>query len=195
MAVRAEASGARRRQILEAALRSFEEKGVEGTTIEDVRRLSGASIGSIYHHFGGKEELASALYIEALRDYQAGLLELLRSDPDAEPGIRAITGHHLRWVRDNPALARYLLSRREPPSKELRAMNREVLAATSGWLMAHVEAGRVRRMPLDLYYTILIGPAQEFARTWLERRTKSSIEKAERELADAAWRALRDEGD
>jgi AcrR family transcriptional regulator len=195
MATRAEASDTRRRQILDAALRSFEENGVEGTTVEDVRRLSGASVGSIYHHFGGKEELASALYVEALRDYQRGLLELLGANPDAEPGIRALVRHHLRWVRDNRIVARYLLSRREPPSDELRAMNREVLAATSGWLRAQVEAGRVRPLPMDLYYTILIGPAQEFTRHWLEGRVKSSIDRAERELAAAAWRALRDEGD
>jgi AcrR family transcriptional regulator len=191
MATRAEASDARRRSILDAALRSFEEHGVEGTTVDDVRRLSGASVGSIYHHFGGKEELASALYLDALRDYQRGLLELLRSDPDAELGIRALVRHHVRWVRDNRALAVYLLSRREPPSEELREMNLEVLAATSGWLEGQVRAGRVRRLPIDLYYTILIGPAQEFTRHWLEGHVKSSIEKAERELAEAAWRALR----
>jgi AcrR family transcriptional regulator len=33
-----------------------------------VRELSGASTGSIYHHFGDKEGLAAALYIEAMRD-------------------------------------------------------------------------------------------------------------------------------
>src|SRR5262245_2698703 len=195
MTTRAEASDTRRRQILDAALRGFEENGVLGTTVEDVVRLSGASVGSIYHHFGGKEELAGALYVEALRDYQRGLLELLGSNPDAEPGIRALVRHHLRWVRDNSAVARYLLGRHEPPSDELRAMNREVLAATSGWLKGHVKAGRVRRLPMDLYYTILIGPAQEFTRHWLEGRVRSSIERAERELAAAAWRALRNEGD
>ena len=46
-------------------------------------------------------------------------------------------------------------------------------------------------MPLDLYYTVLIGPSQEFARHWLAGRTKSSITKAERTLGEAAWHALR----
>ena len=31
-----------------------------------------ASIGSIYHHFRSKEQLAAALYVEGLRDYQEG---------------------------------------------------------------------------------------------------------------------------
>ena len=35
--------GDRRRDILEAALRGFAEKGLAGTTVEEVRRRSGAS--------------------------------------------------------------------------------------------------------------------------------------------------------
>jgi AcrR family transcriptional regulator len=44
----------RKQEILDAALRGFAEKGLAGTTVEEVRRRSGASVGSIYHHFGDK---------------------------------------------------------------------------------------------------------------------------------------------
>ncbi len=50
----------RRDQILAAALGAFAEKGFAAATIEDVRERSGASTGSIYHHFGDKEGLAAA---------------------------------------------------------------------------------------------------------------------------------------
>lgn len=183
----------RREAILDAALRSFNDKGVTAATVEDVRRLSGASVGSIYHHFGGKEELASALYADALGSYQRGYLEALRRHRDAERGIKAVVRHHLRWVRDNPDLARFLLAGRRD-GDEVRELNRATFAATEDWLRPHVEELRVRRMPLDLYYAVLIGPAQEFARHWLEGRMKSSISTAERVLADAAWAALREGG-
>ncbi len=42
--------------------RAFTESGFAAATVDDVRRRSGASVGSIYHHFGGKQELAEALY-------------------------------------------------------------------------------------------------------------------------------------
>ena len=51
----------------------------------------------------------------------------------------------------------------------------------------------MQEIPLDLYYTVLIGPSQEFARHWLKGRMKSSIKKAERTLGTAAWNALRGE--
>ena len=51
----------RRQAILEAALTCFTSKGFTETTMEDIRKLSGASTGSIYHHFENKEMLARSL--------------------------------------------------------------------------------------------------------------------------------------
>ena len=50
----------RKQAILEAALAAFLQKGVLATTIDDVRERSGASVGSIYHHYGSKEGIAAA---------------------------------------------------------------------------------------------------------------------------------------
>jgi AcrR family transcriptional regulator len=180
----------RKREILDAALRAFTDKGYAAATVADVRELSGASTGSIYHHFGDKEGLAAALYVEGLRDYQRGILAVLNREADAERGVKALVRHHLRWVAAHPDLARFLLAGRprgDPP--ELTAMNREVFAATAAWF----ERQGLRRLPGDVLYAVLIGPAQEFCRHWLEGRTRSSIRTAERALAEAAWRALRDD--
>src|SRR5262249_4537599 len=103
----------RRRIILMAALDCFTTQGVTATTIEEIRAKSGASIGSIYHHFGSKENLAATLYVEGLRDYQAGLLKDLRRRRGAETGIKAVVAYHLAWIRDHANWARYLLHMRE----------------------------------------------------------------------------------
>jgi AcrR family transcriptional regulator len=163
--------------------------------MEHVRERSGASIGSIYHHFAGKEQLAAALYVEGLRRYQEGAAAALRRHPGAEEGVRALVRHHLRWVRSNPELARFLLGRREAEvvrasEAELREMNRGFFAEVNGWLERHIEAGRLRRLPFDLFYALLIGPSQEWSRHHLAGRTETSPASVERELAGAAWRAV-----
>jgi AcrR family transcriptional regulator len=187
----------RRQEILAAALRTFTERGVAAATVDDVRRLSGASVGSIYHHFGDKEGLAATLYVEGLRDYQEGYLEIVRELPEAERGVRAVVRHHLRWVAAHPDLARFLLA--GPPAgaaEQVAPLNRELFAATRAWVDAEVAARRVRSMPRELMYAVLIGPSQEFSRHWLAGRTKTSMRTAERVLAQAAWDALRHpEGD
>lgn len=185
----------RRDEILDAALRCFTRAGYARTAIEDVVRESGASVGSIYHHFGGKEQLAAALYVDGLADYQRGFVRALEADhADAERAVKALVRHHLRWVRRNRDRARYLLSSREAEvieasAEALAAMNRELFAATRRWTERW--AGELRPLSLGLLYAVVIGPSQEWARHWLAGRARESIAAAEPVLSEAAWRAVR----
>ena len=185
----------RRADILDAALLVFTRRGYHRATIEEIRAVSGASTGSIYHHFDGKEELAAALYVEGLGDYQRRFLAVVEAAGDAEETVKAIVRNHLDWVADNPSMARYLLSSREAEvvratERELRAMNRAVIEATRGWLAQAKEAGELRAMPAQLFSAVVIGPSQEFARQWLKRRDRAAFDEARAVLADAAWRAV-----
>jgi AcrR family transcriptional regulator len=185
----------RRRAILDAALHCFVRQGYAATTIEDVLRGSGASVGSVYHHFGSKERIAAALYLEALRDYQAGFLAVLDAAADAERGIRAIPVYHLDWVGEHPDLARFLFAERPPEVEqaseiELREMNRATFGRVRAWLELEA-AGVLRPLPLPLVYVILLGPCQELSRHWLARRPGVDLKLARRELGEAAWAALR----
>ncbi len=183
---------ARRQDILDAALACFSEKGFGPTTMGDIRRASGASIGSIYHHFGGKEQLAAALYVEGTRRYQEGYLAAIHAHDDAEAGVKAAVRHHLHWVRDNRELAAFMLTPRDPEvllasQADVRELNRRLFRESADWLRHHVTA----ELPLDLYYTIIIGTSQEFCRHWLAGRTITPIEEATEPLAEAAWDALK----
>ena len=186
----------RPQEILDAALECVAEKGYAATTIADVRARSGASVGSIYHHFGDKEGIASALYVESLRDYQEGLASLLAGAPAAERGIRGMVGHHLGWVRRRPRHARFLFENREAAASatdEIEALNRSLFAVVREWLRPHQASGEIRRMPLELLYVVVLGPSQEYARHWLRGpdADDASLGAAERVLARAAWDAVR----
>lgn len=190
------ASKSRRESILDAALYCFVNKGYAATTIDEVRQASGASIGSIYHHFGSKEQLAGELYIEGLRTYQVGFLDALRGTPDGPAGVRAMVGYHLDWVASNPDLARFLLEEREPEvmlttAKPLRELNRAFFMEVTSWLDRGAESGPLRPLPYDLFYAILMGPVHEYSRNWLDGRTTTPIEEAKEVLAEGAWNALK----
>jgi AcrR family transcriptional regulator len=178
----------RREAILEAALDSFGASGE--VAIEEVRRRSGASVGSIYHHFGGKDGIAAALYVEILRGYQAGVVRALGKADSAEQGVTGLVRHHLRWVERNPERARFLLgggALREAAGEELRELNRDLSAALDGWVERQKE---IRALPREVFYAVVIGPAQEASRLWLAGRV-GSLRKLEDELAESAWRAVR----
>lgn len=185
----------RREAILAAALACFTEHGYERTAIEDIRKRSGASIGSIYHHFGGKDQLAGALYVESLRSYQEGLLTLLRTG-SAERTVKALVRHHLRWVEKNRERALFLFETRPPgvqlaSEAELRDLNRVAFSAVERWRAEH--SAELQPVSFDAFYAAVIGPAQEASRHLLAGRTQTPVRRLERELADAAWRAIKGE--
>lgn len=180
---------ARRAAILAAALDSFLEHGVAGASIEDVCARSGASVGSVYHHFGGKEGLAGAVFRAALGDYQRVFLAALRAHPDDPAGgIRAVVREHLRWcLIEAPERARFLLLHGDAArGSGAVEQNREFLAEALAWLRRHVEP----RPDLDLAYALWLGPAQEYCRLRLTGRTTSDPAEAAEVLAEGAVRAL-----
>jgi len=72
-----------RRQLLDAAREVFIEKGYTGAGISDVVERSGSSVGSVYHHFGGKTELYVALweeYVGGLASAAAAAVAKARKD-------------------------------------------------------------------------------------------------------------------
>jgi AcrR family transcriptional regulator len=89
-------SHARRQAILEAAQAVFLAHGVAAASMEEIRDRSGASIGSIYHHFRDKEGIAEALHARVLDGYQAGFLAAL-AGRGAREGVQAVVEHHRRW--------------------------------------------------------------------------------------------------
>src|SRR5664279_3306373 len=118
----------RREEILVAALAEFTAHGVNGGSIEGIRNRSGASVGSIYHHFGSKEELAATLYVEGLRSYQEGFVAALDAAGSTQAGVEDAVRHHLAWIVDHHELAGFLLLERDArvlvgSSEALRLLN------------------------------------------------------------------------
>ncbi|HEX8646922.1 MAG TPA: TetR/AcrR family transcriptional regulator [Thermoleophilaceae bacterium] len=187
----------RRGDILDAALVLFNEAGYNLASVQDIAVAAEASIGSVYHHFEGKEAIAAAIYVEGLADYHRGLLRTLdRERETAEGTIKAIVRHHLGWVKRNRELARFLFTSRDPEVAgaafdELSGMNRRLFDAVRRAMEPWVEAGDVQRLPTALLYAVVLGPSQEFSRHWVAGRVKQSMAAVEPVLADAAWKAVR----
>ncbi len=66
--------------IIDAAAELIREKGVQATSISDITKLSGASAGSIYHHFASKEAIVVEVTHQVIR-YPLGALAAYRDNP------------------------------------------------------------------------------------------------------------------
>jgi AcrR family transcriptional regulator len=185
----------RKEDILLAALACFAEHGYPNTTMQDIRQKSGASNGSVYHHFSSKEGIAAALYVEAIVDYQARILAALDQNPQARAGVWAVVETHLDWVREKPEWARYLMEMRhaefmKAAEEPLAEANRKFITGFINWLKPNLKSGALRRLPADLFMSLLLGPCQEYVRIWLEGKATTAVSAAKEELARSAWSAV-----
>jgi AcrR family transcriptional regulator len=194
-------STARRQQVLGAALECFVEKGIDGTSIEDICIASGASVGSIYHQFDSKTGVAAAVYLDALADFQDAVSRRLEQAHGAREGILAMVAAHVAWVEGNLARARFLQQARHTEVVAARApaiaeLTRSLGRTVAEWMAPHVMATRLRAVRVDLFIALLLGPVHEYIRGRLSGRSASPPELAIPVLGEAAWRALGiDEGD
>lgn len=123
---RAEAT---RTALLQAAQEVFATAGFMEANIADVVARAGASVGSLYHHFGGKADL----YLAVFEDYQA------RQEERAAAAVRAAQAQgvrdpvalfvagaraYLRGCWEERDLARLFLAGGGPPGFELVARKR-----------------------------------------------------------------------
>ncbi len=189
-------SEVRRTEIVQAALASFTEFGYEQTTMAMIRERSRASTGSIYHHFQSKDKLATAVYLEGILDYQHGFAIELERQKGAKAGITAIIHYHLKWVNENPDWARYLIRMRhlefvERVEQDIKRVNEQFFERIGAWFKAHIQAGRLKKLPWELFVSILLGPSQDMAKLLLSRPSSLDFEKAAKVLAEAAWQSLR----
>jgi len=190
-----EASGKRRLEIMAAALEVFAAKGFAETTMQDIHARSGASMGSIYHHFESKERLAADLYLEGLKSLHNEMLGNLTKTQTAEAGIKRIVGAYVRWFKRHPDWGRYLFQAMgaqylEVDGEMIREETARLRRELWEWLHPHIASGAIADLPRGLYGPLLLGPTREFLQQWLVRRTPANLSEMSEELADAAWRAV-----
>jgi AcrR family transcriptional regulator len=70
----------RRQRLLDAALATFVDKGIDGATVKDITAAAGVTQGLLYHYFDGKDALLLAILQE--RGFLPQLRRLLAGAPD-----------------------------------------------------------------------------------------------------------------
>ena len=122
-------TAATRRALLDAARQVFAEQGFADASIADVVERAGSSVGSLYHHFGGKSELFLALWQEHQARHEEAASEVVAAARQAgvtDSGELFATGARAflqgSWQRRDLALL--FLSGDAPPGFELMQRRR-----------------------------------------------------------------------
>jgi len=122
-------AAATRSTLMSAARDVFSSSGFAEASIADVVGRAGASVGSLYHHFGGKADLYLAMFEDhAVRQEEraAAAVRAARADGETDPVRLFVAGSkaYLDGCWAERDLARLFLAGGGPPGFELAARRR-----------------------------------------------------------------------
>ena len=90
----------KRDRILNVAIKEFADNGFENTSIQQIAKKAGISVGSIYKYFENKETMFSMVVHEGMSSLEELLMSLAKSSEDilvkAETIIRELLGYSRR---------------------------------------------------------------------------------------------------
>ena len=163
-----------RRALLDAARQVFTERGFSQAGIADVVERADSSVGSLYHHFGGKSELFLALWQEHQLAHEQAASKAVAEARKAgvtDPGELFAAGARAflqgSWQRRD--LAMLFSTGDGPPGFELMKRHRG-----HEWISQNDALLRLPDTPLDrLYAAVLTSLIGEGAREVAAARTKA----------------------
>jgi TetR/AcrR family fatty acid metabolism transcriptional regulator len=107
--VASSAQEAKRRQIMEAAVRAFARKGYHSCRVGEIAEEAGVAYGLVYHYFGSKEEVLEEIFRHTWTQMLARIREVAGSGEPAVEQVRKVTALLLRTWRRDPDLVRVLV--------------------------------------------------------------------------------------
>ena len=192
----AQLEGAPNERILQAALELFVEQGYFNTNIPDISKRSRCSVGSIYHHFLNKEEIADQLYKEGIKKFRKALTQSIQPEATLKDCVRSLVIAFLSFAESHQLLSRYLWL-----SRHIEFINTKVAHPTTvGFdnlgrgltkaIKIGIKKGEISKLPAEIIWSILFGSPLSFVRDWLDGYTSQTPAQVAPIIADACWAAL-----
>ena len=192
LAARAESSEATRQRILEAARHLFTERGYFNTSLQDIRRESGLSIGSIYHHFSGKEELARELFYATLAFVETDISSIYAQYSGARERCYQVIRRLFETTETFPEVMEYVLyfKHREVLPNEKPICASQPFELIKGIITEGIAAGEIRPMDEVLASAALLGGSIRLVQLRLEGVVERPLTEYLEETWECAWRSV-----
>jgi AcrR family transcriptional regulator len=165
--------GLRRREaLLDAALVCFDERGVLGVGIEDIRKLAGASPSSVYNLFDGLNGVILALLERTFARLFEHLATRLGATRTARTAVMALVQGHLEWVLANRREARFMyqataIEHDEAARNALMLKKTAMLAPIVTHLAPFIASRELPPWSPPHFDIVILGPSHEACRRLL----------------------------
>jgi AcrR family transcriptional regulator len=182
----------RREQLLDIGRRLFAERGLDGTSIEEIAAQADVSKPVVYEHFGGKEGLYAVVVDREVERFVAMATRLL-SGEDRMEKFEVAAVELLRYIQDNSDGFRILVRDSNPSSGSgTFASLISDIASQVEYILGDVLKDRGYDPKLaPMYAQMLVGMVAFTGQWWLDAR-KPELEEVAAHLVNLAWNGLAD---
>jgi len=180
----------RREQLLDVARHLFAERGLEGTSIEEVAARADVSKPVVYEHFGGKEGLYAVVVDREVERFLTMATRLLEGEDKMEK-FEVAAVELLRYIQDNSDGFRILVRDSNPSSGSgTYASLISDIASQVEYILGDVLKSRGYDPKLaPMYAQMLVGMVAFTGQWWLDAR-KPELEEVAAHLVNLAWNGL-----
>jgi AcrR family transcriptional regulator len=180
----------RREQLLDIGRRLFAERGLDGTSIEEIAARADVSKPVVYEHFGGKEGLYAVVVDREVERFIAMATRVLAGD-DTMDKFEVAAVELLRYIEDNSDGFRILVRDSNPSSGSgTFASLISDIASQVEYILGDVLKDRGYDPKLaPMYAQMLVGMVAFTGQWWLDAR-KPELEEVAAHLVNLAWNGL-----
>jgi AcrR family transcriptional regulator len=135
--VKAQKSEHTRTLILETALRLFEERGYDKTTMRAIAQEAGVSVGNAYYYFASKEHLVQGFYDRLAAEHEAAVQPVLAGEKDLGVRIRGVLLSWLDVAEQYHRFAAQFFKNAADPDSPLSPFSQDSVAAREAAISIH----------------------------------------------------------
>lgn len=181
-----------RSKVLDSALDLFSERGYFNTSIHDIRREAGVSIGAIYHHFENKEALAKSLYESLLGQMDQAIEDSCFQKQGSLKKSRAIIEKLFSLTIEHPKQMQFVLlaQHREYLPDEAPICSSKPFQAMKKVILEGIEAGEIRDIEPWVAATTMFGGALRMMNLQLDGVLDCPLTDYLDDIVDCAWRGI-----
>jgi len=145
----------RREDIFSAALKCFNKRGYDETSINDIAAAAKISKGGLYHYIGSKKKLFLELFEYRMEKYLAQLNAYVDDEQDPEERLRKLVVRGSEILRENEAFFRFCLeflsmgARDKEISKVMTGFYKKLLANFQRLVDTGITSGTFRKIDPD----------------------------------------------
>ncbi|MFE9255139.1 TetR/AcrR family transcriptional regulator [Streptomyces sp. NPDC006879] len=138
--------------ILETALRLFQERGYDKTTMRAIAKEAGVSVGNAYYYFASKEHLVQGFYDRIGAEHRAAVRPLLDSESDLQTRLTGVLTCWLDIAAPYHEFAAQFFKNAADPQSPLSPFSAESEPARKAAIAIHQEvlAGAKTKVPEEL---------------------------------------------